>query len=304
MLALVNSKKPETLVELREVPEPQPTPDQVLVEIRAFSLNRGELRVLVNYPDWPPGQDAAGVVLRAAADGSGPPVGTRVVVWADEGAWAQRAAVPASRVALLPDNVTFEAAAALPIAGMTALRSLRLGGLLLGRRVLVTGAAGGVGRLAVELAARSGAIVTGVAASPERATGFRELGASEIVYEIEKAGGPFDLILESVGGPSLEAAAGLVAPDGAIVMYGNSSGQPAKLAFNSFREAPRCRLYPFFVYESGQPFGPDLGLLASLIGRGQLHPSIGLTSTWREAAAALSALRNRQVKGKAVLVVD
>ncbi len=304
MLALVNSKDPERLVQLREIPEPQPAPDQVVIEVRAFSLNRGELRVLAAYPDWPPGQDAAGVVVRAATDGSGPPVGTRVVVWADEGAWAQRVAAPASRVAPLPDNVTFEAAATLPIAGMTALRALRLGGQLLGRRVLVTGAAGGVGRFAVEMAARSGAIVTGVAATAERAMGLRELGADEIVDAIEKASGPFHIILESVGGASLEVAAGLVAPDSVIVMYGNSSGQPAKIAFSNFRGAPRCRLCPFFVYESGQPFGPDLALLASLIGRGQLHPSIGLKRSWREATAALHALRNRQVNGKAVLLVD
>lgn len=304
MLALVNSKNPETLVELREIPEPHPAPDHVLVEIRAFSLNRGELRVLATYPDWPPGQDAGGVVARAAADGSGPPVGTRVVAWADEGAWAQRVSVPTRRVAPLPDNVTFEAAATLPIAGMTALRALRIGGQILGRRVLVTGAAGGVGRFAVEMAARSGAIVTGVAASAERAMGLRGLGAEEIVDGIERASGPFDLILESAGGASLEAAAGLVAPDGVIVMYGNSSGQPAKIAFNAFRGGPRCRLYPFFVYESGQPFAPDLALLASLIGRGQLHPHIGLKTSWREATAALHALRNRQVNGKAVLLVD
>src|SRR5690349_13517038 len=81
-----------------------------------------------------PGQDVAGVVARAAADGSGPPEGTRVVGIADGGGWSKRVLVPAHRVAPLPDATSFEDAAALPVAGLTALRALREAGPLLGRR--------------------------------------------------------------------------------------------------------------------------------------------------------------------------
>src|ERR1700680_42436 len=163
MLAVVNTPGGAATVDLRERPEPQPAPNEAVVEVRAFSLNRGELRLLQIRPEgWRPGQDISGGVLQQAASGSGPSAGTRVVALADNAGWAQRAAVPAHRMAELPDNVRFEDAAALPVAGLTALRTLRHGAPLLGKRVLITGAAGGGGNLAVQLGARSGARVPAV----------------------------------------------------------------------------------------------------------------------------------------------
>jgi len=115
------------------VPEPQLAPDQALIAVRAFSLNRGELRSVVNNGEgWIPGQDMSGVVLQQAADGSGPPAGSRVVGLMDEFAWAERAAVNTHRLAILPEQVSFAQAATLPVAGLTALRTLRHGGPLVG----------------------------------------------------------------------------------------------------------------------------------------------------------------------------
>ena len=189
MLALVNTPGGNTPVELREVAEPQPAPNEALVEVRAFSLNRGELRLFQIRPEgWRPGQDISGVVLKQAADGSGPAAGTRVVALTDNAGWAERAAVPAHRMAALPDNASFEEAAALPVAGLTALRSLRHGAPLLGKRVLITGAAGGVGHMAVQIAARSGARVTAIVGGPERGRHLR--GAVEIVEGIDRAQRP------------------------------------------------------------------------------------------------------------------
>ena len=148
----------------------------------------------------------------------------------------------------LPDDVSFEAASTLPVAGLTALRTLAVGGSALGRRVLVTGAAGGVGRFAVQLAARAGAHVTAVAASPERAAGLRELGAHEIVEDLEPAGEAFDVILESVGGPSLAAALQRVAPDGVVVSFGDSSGEPVQLQASSFYRRTGATVYAFMVF--------------------------------------------------------
>jgi NADPH:quinone reductase-like Zn-dependent oxidoreductase len=189
---------------------------------------------------------------------------------------------------------------------MTALRALRLRGDLGDKRVLVTGAAGGVGRFAVELASGQGALVTGVAADEARAVGLAELGANEIIFDLDDLEGPFELILDAAGGPSLQAAIRLVAPGGDIVFYGNSSDTPAQISFSDFRGHAGARITAFFVYESGVPptFGEDLQTMADLVAQGRLHPQIGLEVPWTEADTAFEALANRRVNGKAVLLVE
>ncbi len=276
---------------MREVAEPSPAANESLIETKACSINRGELRLLAARPSgWRPGQDVAGIVTRQAADGSGPPAASQVVAMVDQAGWSERVAAPTSRIALLPDSVSFVQAATLPVAGLTALRTLRLGGLLLGKRVLVTGATGGVGHFAVQLAEQAGAHVTGT-------TRKTDLGSLQ---------GPFDVILESVGGDSLTNSLKVVAGDGIVVLFGNSSGQESSVSFPMFAGHAHARLYAFFIYESGEPptFGSDLALLAGEIGAGRLKPHVGLEASWRDPLGALESLRQRQVEGKAVLVVD
>jgi NADPH:quinone reductase-like Zn-dependent oxidoreductase len=305
--ALVNKGGGGMAVDLVEYPEPEPGPNEAVVEVEAVAVNRGELRLLkVRDQGWRPGQDVGGVLVEMAGDGSGPAPGTRVVAWPEQAGWAQRVAVPTTHVAPIADDVSFSQAATLPIAGMTALRALRLGDPLSGKQVLITGSSGGVGRFAVELAAGAGAIVTGVAADEDRAAGLRELGASTLVFDPRQLEGRFDLILESTGGSSLEAAVRAVAPGGQIVVFGNSSDTPSTIQFSDFRERAGARIVAFFVYESGEPppFGEDLRLLADLIADGKLHPQIGLERPWTEANSVFEALWGRQVNGKAVLLVD
>jgi NADPH2:quinone reductase len=307
MRALVATGNPATALEMRELSDPAPAPNESVVEVKAVSINRGELRLLAARPNgWQPGQDIAGVVVQAAENGAGPPVGSRVVGMVDQAGWAERVAVPPSRIAVLPDGVSFSEAATLPVAGLTALRTLRLGGNLLGRSVLVTGASGGVGHFAVQLAARSGAHVTGISRNPERGKALLHAGDVRIESDIQSLQGPFDLILESVGGASLTAALRLVGRDGTVAIFGNSSGEEGTLSFASFAGHPHARLYAFFVYESGEPptFGADLGLLANEIAAGRLHPQVGLEASWTAPLAALEALRQRHLEGKAVLLID
>ncbi len=301
MRALVCVGDGAARVEMTDVEDPAPLPNQLVVDVAAASVNRGELRLLsVRDAGWRPGQDVAGVVSEAAGDGSGPPVGSRVVAWVDQAGWAERVVADSDRVAILGDGTSFAEASTLPVAGMTALRALRRGGSLLGRRVLITGAAGGVGRFAVEMAAHSGALVTAVAAGEERASGLMDLGAIEVVHDIDDAEGGFDLILESAGGRSLETAMRVANHSGTIVVFGISSGEPATFSFRDFSQRP-VRIEVFFVYESGRPFGPDLQLLADLVGGGSLHPQVGLEVGWDEAETAFEALAGRRVNGKAVL---
>src|SRR5216684_4718809 len=151
-------------VELRD-----PERDEVAVRVTAISLNRDETRRAVQQaePGWRPGWDFAGVVVTAAADGSGPRPGTRVVGILPSGAWAERVNCRTHAVAALPDAVGDAEAVTLPVAGLTAWHALRQGGLLLGRKVLVDGASGGVGHLACQLGIAAGALVWGHVRRPE-----------------------------------------------------------------------------------------------------------------------------------------
>ncbi len=144
-----------------------------------------------------------------------------------------------------------------------------------------------------------------MAADEARAIGLEEIGADRITFGLDEVEGPFDLILDAAGGPSLEAAVRLIAPGGDIIVYGNSSDSPAQISFSDFRGHALARITAFFVYESGAPptFGEDLQSLADMVSDGRLHPQIGLEVPWTEANPAFEALANRQVNGKAVLMV-
>jgi NADPH:quinone reductase len=300
MRALVNTPNGPTPVEFRDLPEPQPQANEALIEVRAFSLNRGELTLFKNlHEGWRPGQDIAGTVLRSP-DPTSLPIGSRVVAIADRAGWAERAAVPLTRIACLPDAVSFEDAAALPVAGITALRTLRFGDPLLGRRVLITGASGGVGTLAVQLAVRAGARVTAVARAGSAET-MRGLGARETIGQVSDAQGRYHLILESVGGASLAAALERVAAGGTVVVFGNSSRESTTFSFATFREAQNASIQSFFSFTSGpeEAFAPDLALLAGLIADGALRPQITVRD-WDQINIASAELDARKLPGKAV----
>src|SRR5947207_12787633 len=122
MLAIVNTPGGAEPVAIREAAEPDLQPNEALVAVRAFSLNRGELRLFQVRPEgWRPGQDIAGVVLQAAAEGSGPPAGTGVVARCEQAGCAERAAMPSHRIAPLVHDVSVAAAGCLAVSGPRAL---------------------------------------------------------------------------------------------------------------------------------------------------------------------------------------
>jgi len=304
MLALVISSDSATGLRIVELAEPQAASNEALISVHATSLNRGELRLLTIRPNgWIPGQDIVGVVERAAADGSGPAVGTRVVALVDQAGWAERVAVSTDRLAVLPDDVSFVSAATLPVAGTTALRTLRHGGDLAGQQVLITGASGAVGRFQVQIAREQGASVTAIAAA-RHADDLRGLGAEQVIESIELASGPFSLITESVGGESLAHAIERVAPGGTIVMFGSSSGKLTPIGFRQFVPGHEgARLQTFAYYTSGPGIGADISSLLALVAAGRLETRVALTVPWQDISQALDALRKRSISGKAVLTI-
>lgn len=308
MKALVAAPDTSAGVELREVAEPNAGPGYALVDVRAVSLNRGECALLRKADDgWRPGWDLAGVVTWTAADGTGPTEGTRVLGWVNGGSWAERAAVRTDHLAEIPDELTFEQASTLPVAGLTAVGVLSTVGSLLGRRVAITGAAGGVGRMAVQLAHMAGAHVTAVVGRPERAAGLDELGADEVAIGLSAEGEPFDLVVESVGGESLSTAVGRLAPEGMLVSFGNSSNAPVTFDPRTFYRTGAPTIVGYFVTHEllrGRIGTARLAALATLVAEGRLRSPIDLQLPWDRAAEAVDSLMERTVNGKAVLTVD
>ena len=163
-------------------------------------------------------------------------------------------------------------AAALPLAGLTALRLLRASGSVAGLRVLLTGASGGVGHYLTELASAGGAVVTAVSASRQRAQRLLALGAADVVTSLNDATGPYDVAFESVGGSSLGQALKLLSKGGRLIWLGQADRTPSRLDFFEFFAQTGATIRHFDHDDSDIPVSSDLATLVRLVAGDRLHP--------------------------------
>lgn len=263
---------------IEAVPGPAPGTHQALVRVTAFSLNAGETRSALGASTrYTPGWDFAGRIEQAAADGSTPRAGTRVLGFVTAGAWAECVCARAVDMALIPEGLEDAVAASLPVAGVTALMALERAAPLLGKRVLVTGAAGGVGRFACQVAALSGAEVFAVSRRPELPVRLAQDGvASARVFAdmaAAQAAGEYDVILDSVGGESLARALGALAPGGTCINCGNSSDGLTVFDVRPFYMKADTSLHGFFLrpHRAAGRCALPLARLATLAASGRLR---------------------------------
>ncbi|MCT2589423.1 zinc-binding dehydrogenase [Streptomyces sp. N2-109] len=311
MRALLVDRSAPAGLRLGQAPDPVPAPHQALIRVAATSFNYGEIRHgLEEAPDGSvPGWDAAGVVEQAAADGSGPAVGTLVTTLAMDGAWAELRAVDTEWMGTAPAGADPGALSTIPVAGASALRALHRIGPLLGRRVLITGATGGVGRYAVQLARQGGAHVVASTGNPEaHSDALRTLGAHEVIVGPgpKALGTPVDGVVDLVGGSQLVDGYQMLAEHGTLVSVGHATDErehfPARAFFGD--QGGHDRTIASFYLAACTGLTRDLTWLAERVAGGGLDPQISWRGSWDGAAEAAEALLGRHLHGKAVLELD
>src|SRR5918996_5358835 len=306
MRALVADPSASPALSLADVPDPSPGPGQLLLDLQAASVNRGEIRTAAKQPPGTAiGWDVAGTVAAVGEGVTTFDVGERVVALSPSGgAFAEKVVVPAEWTAPLPSACDFVTAATLPVAGVTAVGILRLARVHAGDRVLITGAAGGVGLFTVRLALQAKATVTGQAGSEERAATVRAAGAEALVHpgDGSPVDGEFDVVLDGIGGPMLGPLLDATARNGRVVVYGNSADAESTFRVETFY-SKGVTIYGFRVFTSVPPAQAvkDMAALAEQAASGQLEVKVQVTAPLTEAIAPIGDLYDRRVTGKLVI---
>ncbi|MCP2014500.1 NADPH:quinone reductase-like Zn-dependent oxidoreductase [Deinococcus sp. HSC-46F16] len=305
------------ILRVEEIPWPWPSRDEVLVRVGASSVNGSDLRVragggpaaLAVRRPYTTGLDVAGVVV-----GVGPRVtafepGERVfgLLGHGGGGAAEYVTVPQSRLAHLPDRLDWAEAAAIPLSGLTALQALREGAALHrrpGARVLVYGAAGGIGSFAVGLARHFGAVVTGVARAA-KLDFVRALGADEVHdaadLDLGRGERTWDVIFDTPPALDFARVRASLAPGGVYVTTQPFPLRPAELAA-SLGGPPGPR--PRFAAVRTQERSPDLAFLARLVASGELRVPLDRTFPLAQIADAHRHVEGPQARGKTVVQVS
>ena len=325
MKAIVRRRwgRPRDVVELADVPKPEPTDDEVLVRVLASSINRSDYYALGGVAVLM--RPFIGGFLRPKSDrfggdfsGIAEAVGRNVtdvqpgeeVYGCRTGAFAEYVAARMA-VARKPANLSFEEAAAVPVAAMTALQALRDHGKLeTGQRVLVNGGSGGVGTFAVQLAKALGAGHVTAVCSPRNVERVRELGADRVIdYTREnytRSGERYDIIVDVAGTHSWRENGRVLVADGIVVLAGAPSGNRltgpmGTLAWRWLASRPGKQRLVFFICK---PNRPDLAVLRELIEARKVHPAVDRVYPFAETADALETMGEGHVQGKLVVRID
>jgi NADPH:quinone reductase-like Zn-dependent oxidoreductase len=309
------------VLELRDVEVPTPNDEQVLVRVHAASVNpldwhrlRGQPLFMRGSEGWRApknpqlGADLAGTVEAVGRDVTGLQPGDEVFGMSIR-TLAEFAAVSPEGVASKPANATFEQAAAVPLAALTALQALRKGEVGAGQSVLVNGASGGIGTFAVQLAKALGAEVTGVC-STRNVELVRSLGADDVVdytrEDFSKRGTQHDVVVDLVMNRSLGALRRATREEGAIVLVGAAKGRTGGRPMLRFvralvgRRLASQRVSNFLTKRSRD----DLLFVKELIEAGKVTPVIDRTYPLAETAGAMRYLERGHARGKVVVALD
>lgn len=309
MKAVVTNANVPGCLELGEVADPVADSNEAVIAVTAFSLNRGELRRAEGAPAGTQiGWDLTGVVKAAARDGSGPPKDKRVVGFSRRmQGWAQYVALPTVDFAVIPDAVSDSDAATLPVAGLTALYALERCERLLGSRVLVTGASGGVGYFACQLGQLMGAQVTAQLRRPDFEDMVRTTGVDEVIITADGAGltGKFRSIIDGVGGQMLSTLLSLLDERGRAILYGVSAGLETPLAVRDLMLTGDGRIEGFYLYRETEIESAAKGLdrLLQLLAEKRLTTHVPVTGDWQAIGETAARLIGRDFAGKAVLTI-
>ncbi|MEQ9640243.1 MAG: zinc-binding dehydrogenase [Alphaproteobacteria bacterium] len=308
MRSVVATPGAQGSLSIGEAPEPNPDSNEAVIKVACFSLNRGELRRAEAAPAGTQiGWDHVGVIDQPARDGSGPKAGTRVVGFSRRmQGWAEKVAIPTADMAAIPDAVSDADAATLPVAGLTALYSLERCERLLASRVLITGATGGVGYFACQLAKAMGAHVSALARREDQSAFLKDLGVDEVIVSADGGGldqyGLFRGIIDGVGGPVLGKLIQRLDVSGRVVLYGVSAGPETPLAIRDLFVSDG-RVEGLFLYRETDRESASKGLarLLALLADGRLKTHVDIDDSWETIGATAAKLIDRSFPGKAVL---